>query len=86
MALLQTYGNYPKFKYAFVKITFVFGDKRRRDIGDNYNGKEICDGLVKAGILEDDRYDYIGVPMLRAGYDKGNPHTIIEVWEKEGDI
>lgn len=68
-------------RYAKIKITYFFPDKRRRDVIDNYNPKWICDGIVKAGIIEDDRYQYVGVPELAADYSKNNAHTIIQIWE-----
>jgi hypothetical protein len=72
-----------KLKYAKVRITYFFPDLRHRDIIDNYNPKFIMDGLVKSGLLEDDRHQYLGVPELVPAYDKGNAHTIIEIWRDE---
>ncbi len=81
--LVKQLGVIKKFKYAKVRITYYFPDHRRRDIIDNYNPKFIMDGVVKAGILEDDRHEYVGVPELVAAYEKGRAHTIIEVWEDD---
>lgn len=67
------------FKKAVVKLAYYFPDKRRRD-SDNYAGKLILDGLVRAGIIEDDSFDNVQL-VLRGGYDKENPRTEIEVEE-----
>ena len=64
---------------AVVTLTYYFPDKRRRD-SDNYAGKLILDGLVRAGIIEDDSFDNVQL-VLRGGYDKENPRTEIEVEE-----
>ncbi len=62
-----------------VTITYYFKDKRRRD-PDNYSGKMILDGLVRAGILQDDSFSNINL-VLRGDYDKENPRTEIEIKE-----
>ena len=81
--LIRKHGIPEKLKYAKVRITYFFPDLRHRDIIDNYNPKFIMDGLVKSGLLEDDRHQYLGVPELIPSYDKGNAHTIIEIWKEE---
>lgn len=68
-------------KKAVVTLTYYFKDKRRRD-PDNYSGKMILDGLVRAGILQDDSFSNIDL-VLCGGYDKNNPRTEIEILEKE---
>jgi Holliday junction resolvase RusA-like endonuclease len=65
---------------ATVKITYHFKDDRRRD-PDNYSGKFILDGLVRAGILADDSFDCITLVLCKGQKDTKNPHTIIEVTE-----
>lgn len=65
---------------AKVTLVYYFKDRRRRD-PDNYSGKFILDGLVRAGILEDDSFDNVDL-NLRAGVDKENPRTEIYVEEK----
>lgn len=57
------------WKGVTVTLTYHFKDKRRRD-PDNYSGKMILDGLVRAGIIVDDSFDCI-VLQLAAVYDKG---------------
>lgn len=66
---------------AVVKLTYFFKDKQRRD-PDNYSGKMILDGLVKARIIEDDSFNNITL-ILKAYTDKDNPRTEIEVVEYE---
>lgn len=62
---------------AVVTIAYYFKDKRRRD-PDNYSGKMILDGLVRADILQDDSFNNIDL-LLRGNYDKDNPRTEIEI-------
>lgn len=57
-------------KRAAVTLIYHFPDKRRRD-PDNYSGKMILDGLVRAGILADDSFDCIELKLAAIG-DKGN--------------
>ena len=45
---------------------------------DNYSGKFILDGLVSAGIIQDDSFQCIDL-RLKADYDKKNPRTEVEV-------
>lgn len=56
-------------KRAVVRIVYHFRDNRRRD-PDNYSGKMLLDGLVRAGILADDSFSCIDL-QLAAVYDKG---------------
>ncbi len=67
------------YKKAEITLTYYFKDKRRRD-PDNYSGKMILDGLVKAGILQDDSFNNIDL-LLRGNYDKDNPRTEINIKE-----
>ncbi|SJZ38229.1 RusA family crossover junction endodeoxyribonuclease [Garciella nitratireducens] len=64
---------------ATVKITYYFKDRRRRD-PDNYSGKFILDGLVRANILKDDSFSNIDLVLI-GEYDKENPRTEIEIQE-----
>ncbi len=66
----------PYYK-ATVKLTYYFKTKGRRD-PDNYSGKFILDGLVRAGIIADDSFNNIRL-ILCGGYDKDTPRTEIEV-------
>ena len=76
--------NKPKqpLKRTIVKITYYFKDKRRRD-PDNYSGKFILDGLVKAGVILDDSFKHIQL-ILEGKCDKYDPRTEIIVQEIEG--
>lgn len=56
-------------KHAAVKLVYHFSDNRRRD-PDNYSGKMLLDGLVRAGIIADDSFTCIDL-QLAAVYDKG---------------
>lgn len=69
------------FEKAIVKLTYHFKDDRRRD-PDNYSGKFILDGLVRAGIIADDSFDCITLVLRKGEKDTKNPHTIIEVTEQ----
>lgn len=64
---------------AIVQLTYHFKNKIRRD-PDNYSGKMILDGLVRAGILEDDSFLCIEL-QLKAVYDKGGGYTEIIIEE-----
>ena len=63
---------------ADVEILYYFPTRSRHD-ADNYSGKFILDGLVKAGILQDDSFAVIDL-VLKADIDPGKKgYTIIEV-------
>lgn len=62
---------------AVVMITYYFPTRHRRD-PDNYSGKFILDGLVKAKVLQDDSFNNIEL-ILKGEYDKRNPRTEIEI-------
>ena len=53
---------------ARVKITYYFPTRHRRD-PYNYSGKFLLDGLVSAGVLEDDSFSNIEL-ILKGKYDK----------------
>jgi len=64
-------------KKVQVTITYFFPDARRRDT-DNFSGKFILDGLVNAGIIEDDSFNHVDL-LLAGKVDRENPRTEIEV-------
>ncbi len=66
-------------KKCRVHLHYMFPDKRRRD-PDNYSGKFILDGLVKAGILEDDNFTNIQL-ILSAEFGGNQKQTFIEIEE-----
>lgn len=68
---------------ARVELHYFFPDKRRRD-PDNYSGKMILDGLVRAGVLVDDSFECVEL-VISAGVDKANPRTEIHI-EEVGEI
>jgi crossover junction endodeoxyribonuclease RusA len=63
---------------AAVTLEYHFGDMRRRD-ADNYSGKQILDGLVKAKIIKDDCFDCIELRLRQGEIDRGSPHVVVEV-------
>lgn len=70
----------PPFPIARAKVTlrYHFKDNRRRD-PDNYSGKFLLDGMVRAGILQDDSFSVIDLE-LKADVDINKQgYTIIEV-------
>lgn len=73
--------NKPKeaIEKAIVTITYFFPNRIRRD-PDNYSGKFINDGLVKAGVLVDDSFNNVELRLI-GNYDKDDPRTEIEIKE-----
>ena len=67
-------------KKAHIPITWVAGDKRRRDI-DNLlaSMKAYIDGLVEVRLIEDDSVNHVSYTLRYERGDKDN--TIIEVEE-----
>lgn len=70
----------PPYPLARAKVTlhYYFKDKRRHD-PDNYSGKFILDGLVKAGILVDDSFQVIDLELKASVDTEKKGYTIIEV-------
>lgn len=60
---------------AAVQLIYHFENRIRRD-PDNYSGKMLLDGLVRAGIIADDSFNCIDL-QLSAVYDKGGFTEII---------
>tara|TARA_R110002012_G_scaffold270143_1_gene454516 strand:+ start:25 stop:432 length:408 start_codon:yes stop_codon:yes gene_type:complete len=64
-------------------VTFIFKEQRRRDL-DNWIGrlKGYWDGIVKAGIIEDDNIDIVTSISVKFEVDKSRaPLTIITLRE-----
>jgi len=61
-----------------VLVEYYFPTKRLRDI-DNYTPKFILDGMVKAGLIEEDNNSIIKQLSVSILYDKNNPHTVVTV-------
>lgn len=82
-ALVAFFDNRRKkrgpLKKARVKITYFFPDNRRRD-PDNYSPKFLMDGLVNAGVIEDDSFRHVEL-TIAGEVDKDDPRTEIEVVE-----
>ena len=71
-------------KPVFILFTFYEKDKRRdRDNVASYARKVIQDALVKAGVLEDDGWDYVTGYLDRFEVDKKNPRIVVEFIEQE---
>ena len=70
-------------KKVSAEVLFVFKDQRRRDL-DNWIGrlKGYWDGIVKAGIIEDDNIDIVTSINVKFEVDKSRaPLTIITLSE-----
>jgi len=68
-------------KKAKVTFTLYFPDRRRRDKDNMIRGLKSCkDGLIHAGIIQDDDWSSIEDTYKR-GYDKKNPRTEIKIEE-----
>lgn len=60
-----------------ITLEYHFKDSRRRD-PDNYSGKFILDGMVKAGVIADDSMSVIHkLTVMQGEVDKREPHVII---------
>lgn len=81
-ACLSAKAGRPQYKLATVHITLIFPVLRRRDI-DNYAPKMILDGLVNAGIIQDDRNDWVKVTWDMV---KGNERkTVVDIQNMEAE-
>lgn len=67
------------FQKADVHILYYFPDRRRRD-PDNYCGKLLLDGLVKARAIADDSMQHIRL-HIAGDCDSRNPRTVITITE-----
>lgn len=64
---------------SIVTLRYYFRTRHRRD-PDNYSGKFLLDGLVEAGVIEDDSFNHVDL-RIEGGYDKDNPRTILIIEE-----
>ena len=69
----------PRYRLATVQIIYYFSTVRRRD-ADNMTPKFVLDALVRGGVLEDDRADWIKLPEPRMEVDKDKPRMEIFIW------
>lgn len=65
---------------SLTTYTYYFPTKHRHD-PSNYSPKWIEDGLVKAGILEDDSFNNVELRISLGGVDKHNPRVEIMIEE-----
>ena len=68
---------------ARVTLRYRFPDTRRRD-PDNYSGKFILDGLVRAGVLQDDSFDHVVLQIVRGEPVPGGAVEIVVEALEEG--
>jgi len=65
-----------------VDVEFVWREKNRRRDLDNISGggqKLVLDGLVKAGVLEDDGWEHVFSIQHRFQVDPKNPGVLIHI-------
>jgi Holliday junction resolvase RusA-like endonuclease len=65
-----------------VDVEFVWREKNRRRDLDNISGggqKLVLDGLVKAGVLEDDGWEHVFSIQHRFHVDPRNPGVLIRI-------
>jgi crossover junction endodeoxyribonuclease RusA len=70
-------------KRSTTTYTYYFPDRRRRD-ASNFSPKWLEDGLVKAGVLEDDSFENVDLKVRKGGVDKHNPRVEITIEEMVG--
>ena len=78
IALVREQGYFYPLKKAHLSITFYSKDKRRRDLDNLHSAmKASCDGLVAAGVIEDDAADKLSVSLK---YEHANEYaTVMEI-------
>ena len=79
--LVLAQGKPPRpYEKAHITITWVAKDKRRRDTDNLFSSmKAYIDGLVEAGLIEDDSAMHVGYTLR---YERGTrDNTIIKVEE-----
>ena len=66
------------FKKAHISVTFIAKDKRKRDLDNLFASiKATIDGIVYAGVLEDDDADHVSYTIQ---FERGEAdNTIIEI-------
>jgi Holliday junction resolvase RusA-like endonuclease len=75
-------GKWCALTYARLDITFIVPDRRRRDKTNLASAfKAGLDGLVDAGLIQDDSWEHCD-DQYHVRYEKGVSQTIVEV--KEG--
>lgn len=67
---------------AHITCTVRFSDNRRRDVGNLFPTAKAClDGIVDAGLLEDDDDTRVIGPDMRREYPNGTPRVTITIRE-----
>lgn len=70
----------PRVGRGRVVVTFHKATNRRFDPGNLAPvSKAILDGIVDAGVFEDDSHEYVIGPDHRAGIKSSTPHVVIEI-------
>ena len=74
-------GFHPfRFERAHVTCIIRFADNIRRDVGNFYPTAKAClDGIVDAGVLEDDSDLHILGPDMRREWPNGEPRVTLTV-------
>ena len=76
-------GGYP-LKHAVARETFVWPDKRRRDVRNaEASTKAVWDGIVDSGLIFDDDYWHLTHLPSQFDLNKHDPHLLIEIWESD---
>jgi len=72
----------PRYQRATVQTVIYFPVHRVRDPSDNYNQKFLADALVRGGILEDDRGDWMRFEVPKLEVDRDRPRVEVFIWER----
>lgn len=73
----QGYANL-RIAQCEMSFTVYYGNNRRHDV-DNTTPKFVIDGMVQAGLVEDDDSGHIRALTLRCGTDTEHPRTEISI-------
>lgn len=72
--------NYPRLPFVDVTLTWIVADRRRRDEDNLYPLlKALCDGLVDAGVVDDDTPDRMGKRVRIEHRPDENPHMELRI-------
>ena len=68
---------------ALMHYRFYFPDRRRRDLANAVHScKPYIDGIVDAGVIEDDDWTHLSIGSVRGYVDRENPRVEIELIEQ----
>lgn len=73
----ETTGINLNYKNCDIDVTYYYSDRRRHDTTNQ--DKFLLDGLVEAGIIEDDNYRVIHKYTTRGDVDVSNPRIEINI-------